>query len=114
MVMGQNSAVQKRCRGRPQIRPDEETLHLLVEAATAEFQANVLEPFYKLDSARNDRGGFGLGLSIVQDIVQAHSGTLTLANAVPHGLIVEIGLPPVEPIVATSREETRSPRPVNV
>lgn len=40
MVMGQNSAVQKRCRGRPQVRPDEETLHLLVEAATAEFQAN--------------------------------------------------------------------------
>jgi len=38
--MGQNSAIQKRCRGRPQVRPDEETLHLLVEAATAEFQAN--------------------------------------------------------------------------
>jgi len=80
----------------------------------AEFQANVLEPFYKLDSARNDRGGFGLGLSIVQDIVQAHSGTLTLANTMPHGLIVEIGLPPIEPIVATSREETRSPGAVKV
>jgi AcrR family transcriptional regulator len=40
MIMGQNSAIQKRCRGRPQVRPDEETLHLLVEAATAEFQAN--------------------------------------------------------------------------
>ncbi|MBW9051215.1 ATP-binding protein [Rhizobium mesosinicum] len=80
----------------------------------AEFQANVLEPFYKLDSARNDRGGFGLGLSIVQDIVQAHSGTLTLANTVPHGLIVEIGLPPIEPIVSTSREETRSPGAVKV
>jgi AcrR family transcriptional regulator len=40
MIMRQNSAVQKRCRGRPQVRPDEETLHLLVEAAAAEFQAN--------------------------------------------------------------------------
>lgn len=59
----------------------------------AEFQADVLEPFYKLDSARNDRGGFGLGLSIVQDIVQSHHGTLTLANAMPHGLNVEIRLP---------------------
>lgn len=38
--MGQNSAITKRCRGRPQVRPDEETLHLLVEAAAVEFQAN--------------------------------------------------------------------------
>jgi AcrR family transcriptional regulator len=38
--MGQNSAMTKRCRGRPQIRPDEETLHLVVEAAAAEFQDN--------------------------------------------------------------------------
>jgi signal transduction histidine kinase len=53
-------------------------------------------------------------LSIVQDIVQAHSGTLTLANATPHGLIVEIRLPPVEPIIAGSREETRSPGTVKV
>jgi signal transduction histidine kinase len=61
-----------------------------------EFQANVLEPFFKLDSARGERGGFGLGLSIVQDIVQAHRGTMTLDNATPHGLIVEIRLPPAE------------------
>lgn len=40
MVMGQNSATPKRCRGRPQVRPDNETLHLLVEAAAAEFQAS--------------------------------------------------------------------------
>jgi AcrR family transcriptional regulator len=39
-VMGQNAATLKRCRGRPQIRPDEETLRLVVEAAGAEFQAN--------------------------------------------------------------------------
>jgi AcrR family transcriptional regulator len=38
--MGQNSPALKRCRGRPQVRPDEETLRLLVEAAAAEFQAN--------------------------------------------------------------------------
>lgn len=40
MVMGQISASQKKCRGRPQVRPDEETLHLLVAAAAIEFQAN--------------------------------------------------------------------------
>ncbi len=38
--MRQNSAIQKRCRGRPQVRPDEETLQLIVEAATDEFQVN--------------------------------------------------------------------------
>ncbi|MFA5955213.1 TetR/AcrR family transcriptional regulator [Hyphomicrobium sp.] len=38
--MGLNSAIQKRSRGRPQVRPDNETLNLLVEAATVEFQAN--------------------------------------------------------------------------
>jgi len=37
-VMGQNALAPKRCRGRPQIRPDEETLHLIVEAAAAEFR----------------------------------------------------------------------------
>lgn len=57
-----------------------------------EFLADVMEPFYKLDSARNDRG-FGLGLSIVKDIVESHFGTLTLANAAPCGLIAEINLP---------------------
>ncbi|RUO98283.1 TetR/AcrR family transcriptional regulator [Hyphomicrobium sp.] len=38
--MVENSAVTKRCRGRPQIRSDRETLELIVEAAAAEFQAN--------------------------------------------------------------------------
>jgi AcrR family transcriptional regulator len=40
MTMGQNGAAQKRCRGRPQVRPDEETLQLVVQAAAAEFQSN--------------------------------------------------------------------------
>ncbi|MBX4892863.1 ATP-binding protein [Rhizobium bangladeshense] len=57
-----------------------------------EFHAHVLEPFYKLDSARNDRG-FGLGLSIVRDIVESHFGTLRLENATPRGLIAELNLP---------------------
>ena len=35
-----NEAEAKRCRGRPQIRSDEETRHLIVEAAAEEFHAN--------------------------------------------------------------------------
>jgi len=38
--MGQNGAVLRKCRGRPQIRSDEETRTLIVEAAAEEFQAN--------------------------------------------------------------------------
>jgi AcrR family transcriptional regulator len=35
--MGQIGAKPKRCRGRPQVRPDEETFQLIVDAALAEF-----------------------------------------------------------------------------
>ncbi len=52
---------------------------------------DVIEPFFRLDPSRSDRpGSVGLGLSIVNDIVQAHNGTLTLTNRVPHGLLARI------------------------
>ncbi len=59
------------------------------------LRARVLEPFFKVESARTsyERTGFGLGLSIVDDIVRAHGGTIKLRNAVPHGLIAEIEFP---------------------
>jgi len=55
----------------------------------------VLEPFFKADTARTPAGrtGFGLGLSIVDDIVRAHGGTIELVNRVPHGLLARIELP---------------------
>lgn len=55
----------------------------------------VLEPFFKADTARASasRAGFGLGLSIVDDIVRAHGGTIELLNRVPHGLLARIELP---------------------
>lgn len=54
----------------------------------------VLEPFYKVDAARggSDRG-FGLGLSIVAEIVQAHHGRLELLDRQPTGLLARITLP---------------------
>lgn len=55
----------------------------------------VLEPFFKVDTARtsSDRSGFGLGLSIVNDIVRAHGGTIELLNREPHGLEAKMDLP---------------------
>ena len=57
----------------------------------------VLEPFFKADTARTpaSRTGFGLGLSIVDDIVRAHGGRIELLNRVPHGLLAQIELPAV-------------------
>lgn len=40
MRMVQNLAVERRPRGRPQVRCDDDTRHLIVEAAALEFQAN--------------------------------------------------------------------------
>jgi AcrR family transcriptional regulator len=40
MVMRQNRPAIRRSRGRPQIRPDEETRRLIIEAARREFLAN--------------------------------------------------------------------------
>lgn len=59
------------------------------------LRKRVLEPFFKVDTARttSDRTGFGLGLSIVDDIVRAHGGKIELLNAIPHGLIAHIDLP---------------------
>ena len=42
---------------------------------------NVFQPFYRLDVSRNlDKGGVGLGLSIVRDIIQAHGGRVSLTH----------------------------------
>ncbi|MDE2593878.1 MAG: sensor histidine kinase N-terminal domain-containing protein [Burkholderiales bacterium] len=41
-------------------------------------------------------GGSGLGLAIVQEIVQAHGGSMAIAQLQPHGLRVTVTLPLVE------------------
>jgi len=47
----------------------------------------VLKPFFRLEKSRNsDTGGVGLGLSVAENIVLAHGGTLTLSNRQASGL----------------------------
>ncbi|MBB3236776.1 ATP-binding protein [Phyllobacterium endophyticum] len=58
----------------------------------------VLEPFFKADPARKAlgiRSGFGLGLSIVAEIVEDHKGKLSLSDNHPRGLIVRIEIPAI-------------------
>lgn len=59
----------------------------------APLRDRVFEPFFKADSARNGKNsGFGLGLSITQEIVKRHGGEIRLQAAEP-GLAVHIMLP---------------------
>jgi signal transduction histidine kinase len=56
--------------------------------------AEVLQPFHRLDSARaRNTAGLGLGLTIVQQILQREGGTLVLKNRPQGGLRVELRLP---------------------
>ncbi|KDE20000.1 histidine kinase [Acetobacter aceti 1023] len=58
---------------------------------TPEEMAHATERFFRAEQARH-APGFGLGLSIVQAIVQLHGGQLHLADNTP-GLIVRIDIP---------------------
>lgn len=53
-----------------------------------------LAPFVRLEPSRNqETGGFGLGLTIAQAIIEGHGGQLTLANHTAGGLVVFVRLP---------------------
>jgi signal transduction histidine kinase len=58
------------------------------------LRGKVFEPFFKADNARaQNGGGFGLGLSIAQEIVKRHGGDIALISRQPAGLAVQIVLP---------------------
>ena len=54
----------------------------------------VREPFYRADRSRSrGTGGVGLGLSLVDRVVAAHAGTLSLESALGAGTTVRVTLP---------------------
>jgi two-component system, OmpR family, osmolarity sensor histidine kinase EnvZ len=51
------------------------------------------QPFTRLEVARSDKGGAGLGLAIADRVVRAHGGALALLPRPGGGLIAEIRIP---------------------
>jgi signal transduction histidine kinase len=52
---------------------------------------NIFEPYYKVDKSRNSKiEGWGLGLSIVKEIVAKHEGTINVKSASGKGTRIEI------------------------
>ena len=55
---------------------------------------NVFKPFFRLDESRSlNQSGVGLGLAIVEDIINSHGGNIQLGKSQYNGLQVKIFLP---------------------
>ena len=56
---------------------------------------NVFKAFYRIDKSRSqNKSGVGLGLSIANDIIKSHGGSITLSSGEKlKGLKVKISLP---------------------
>jgi len=55
---------------------------------------HIFERFYRVDKSRSrEQGGVGLGLSIVQSLVEAHGGTIAVASVPNLGTTFTITLP---------------------
>jgi signal transduction histidine kinase len=63
-----------------------------------DIKAAVFEPFVRGQAGRTvgDKGGFGLGLSIVRSLVESHGGSVELLDRDGGGLIVRVVLPAAE------------------
>jgi two-component system, OmpR family, sensor kinase len=79
--------------------------------------AHIFDRFYRVDASRSrDRGGSGLGLSIVKSIVEAHGGAVALETEPGKGTMFRVTLPrmteeiPSETRPRTARDEAPASR----
>lgn len=75
----------------------------------------IFERFYRVDTVRSRQtGGFGLGLAISQQIIQAHQGEITANSVLGQGSILEIQLPLSSGIRQKSRVNSRAIKGFNL
>jgi two-component system OmpR family sensor kinase len=99
------------------VRRNGETAVLVVDdegpGMSDEEAARAFERFYRVDPSRaRTSGGVGLGLSIVNAIVAAHDGTVTLESKPGEGATFTITLPvdgPAAPSAAEDDQELDEP-----
>ena len=77
------------------IATTERNLHLSVAddgiGISAVDKKKIFDRFYRVDKARTrQKGGFGLGLSLAKQIVDALKGTISVKDNKPHGTIFEV------------------------
>lgn len=75
------------------------------DVLTTDEVAAILEPFQRAD---RNRPGYGLGMTIVQAVVQAHHGTFTIEPRADGGTIATVHIPLAA--AAKAEAETASPR----
>jgi two-component system sensor histidine kinase BaeS len=77
---------------------NKKVLHLTLEdtapTVSEEAMQHLFERFYRAEGSRNRRfGGAGIGLALVQQIVQAHQGDVTVSASQLGGLKFTLTLP---------------------
>lgn len=61
---------------------------------SAADKERIFDRFYRVDKARSRAsGGFGLGLSLAQAIVQQHGGSIEVRDNEPQGTVMQVSLP---------------------
>jgi two-component system cell cycle sensor histidine kinase/response regulator CckA len=96
-----------------QLPPLKAGLHVVLEVEdngpgiAPEHRGRIFEPYFTTRT-NGDQRGSGLGLATVYGIVEAHQGTIEVADAVPHGALMRVWLPATE---ARPAPPSSAPRP---
>ena len=80
------------------VEPMKDTYEIMIRdfgpGFSKEDLTKVTEPFYRTGQSRSRQsGGFGLGLYLCKQIVEAHQGTIAIANHEETGAVVAVTIP---------------------